>query len=553
MRRFLGSVFIAFFGLVCLALVWTVPYAAVTGYRSGITDRAKKWELLVKVITENPAWDFANIPPVSLQKGFPLAFRHAWVFGADPRFRGRVLENAAIAAGVVLALVAGLALFLFLNRRSTLHGDARFGTVRDAMKAGLLAKDGLILGKLGGRTLRSNDPAHILVVGPTRSGKGVSFVIPNGLAWKGSIVVLDIKMENHAAFAEARKKMGHAVFVFAPGSIKTHRYNPLDFVRPGPEMATDCQNVAGFLATSHTENEWTLAARKIIAALLGYVLTSDLCDGARNIRSAVNLISTGQDMADVLKSIVETERADLPQWIVDDFNQFIAIPDRTRGSVMFNVANALAPWSSDLIVQATSGSDFDIRLLRKKPMAIFIGAPLSDLESYRPLVRILFQQIHDLLMRNLPGKDEPHKVLLMLDEFFALGKMTSLASKIAVSAGYGFRMAIILQNLSQFDELYGKATRETLVAGAALKLFVAINDNATAEYVAEALGNYTTDNRTQIVGTGITQSARVSVTKIGVPLKRPEQLMRMARKKSLLLVANARPLEVEKVVRFIGR
>ena len=168
-------------------------------------------------------------------------------------------------------------------------------------------------------------------------------------------------------------------------------------------------------------------------------------------------------------------------------------------------------------------------------------------------MRILFQQIHDLLMRNIPGRDEPHKVLLMLDEFFALGKMTSLASKIAVSAGYGFRMAIILQNLSQLDELYGKSTRETLVAGAALKLFVAINDNATAEYVSEGLGNYTTDNRTKVMGTGLTQSARVSVTKIGVPLKRPEELMRMARRKSILLVANGRPLEVEKVVKFIGR
>jgi len=553
MRRLLGNLFITLFSLVCFALVWTVPYAAITGYRSGHADRTKRWELLVKVTTENPAWDMANIPPVSMQKGFPLAYRHAWVFGSDARFRGRVLENAALAASMVLALVASLALFLFLTRRSTLHGDARFGTIRDAEKSGLLAKDGLILGKLGGRTLRSNDPAHILVVGPTRSGKGVSFVIPNGLSWKGSIVVLDIKMENHNAFAAARKKMGHDVFVFAPGSLKTHRYNPLDFVRPGPEMATDCQNIAGFLAITGNENEWSLAARKIIAALLGYVLTSDLCDGARNIRSAVNLISTGNDMADVLKSIVETEKADLPQWVLDDFNQFIAIPDRTRGSVMFNVANALAPWSSELITQATSGSDFDIRLLRKKPMAIFIGTPLADLESYRPLVRILFQQIHDLLMRNIPGRDEPHRVLLMLDEFFALGKMTSLASKIAVSAGYGFRMAIILQNLSQLDELYGKATRETLVAGAALKLFVAINDNATAEYVSEALGNYTTDNRTKVIGTGLTQSARVSVTKIGVPLKRPEELMRMARKTSILLVANGRPLEVAKIVRFVGR
>ena len=64
----------------------------------------------------------------------------------------------------------------------------------------------------------------------------------------------------------------------------------------------------------------------------------------------------------------------------------------------------------------------------------------------------------------------PHQVLLLLDEFYALGKMSSLASKIAVSAGYGFRMAIVLQNISQLDETYGKAMRETIVAGAASTL-----------------------------------------------------------------------------------
>jgi len=549
MRRLFGSIFITVFVLFCIALVWTVPYAAVTGFRSGHADRTQKWDLLVRVTTENPVWDFTNIPPISMQKGFPLAWRHAIVFGADPRYRQRVLENAALALGTIIALVAGLALFAWINRRSTLHGDARFGTIRDARKAGLLSKSGLILGKLGGQTLRSNDPGHLLIVGPTRSGKGVSFVIPNGHAWSGSMVVLDIKMENHDAFAEARKKQGNDIFVFAPGSLKTHRYNPLDFVRSGPEMATDCQNIAGFLTYTPNENEWSLAARKLVAALLGYVLASPLYAEARNIRVAVTVISTGKDIADVLKAILETEGDLLPQWVRDDFNQFIAIPERTRGSVLFNVSNAFAPWSSELITQATSGSDFDIRELRRKRMTIFIGTPLADLESYRPLIRILFQQIHDVLMRTLPKADEPHQVLLMLDEFFALGRMTSLASKIAVSAGYGFRMAIILQNLSQLDELYGKSMRETLVAGCAIKLFVAINDNATAEYVSESLGNYTTDNRTQIVGTGLTQSARVSVTKIGIPLKRPDALMRMPRKTSLLLVANARPMEVGKLIK----
>jgi type IV secretion system protein VirD4 len=549
MARIAGSIFIAVFMLVSVALAWVIPYAAITGLRSGHADRTKKWELLVRVSTENPKWDFANTPPISVRHGFPLAYWHAWTYGQDPRYRQRILENAGLALGVLALLGGGIVVLFLANRPSTLHGDARFGTIRDARSARLLGKSGLILGKLGGHVLRSNDPGHILVVGPTRSGKGISFVIPNGHAWAGSMVVLDIKMENHDAFAKARKAAGNAIFVFAPGSVKTHRYNPLDFVRSGPEMATDCQNIAGFLTAVQNENEWSLAARKLVAALLGYVLTSPLHQDARTIRTAVTVISTGNDIADVLKVLVETERPFLPQWVVDDFNQFIAIPERTRGSVLFNVANAFAPWSSELIAEATSASDFDIRELRRSRMTIFIGTPLADLESYRPLIRILFQQIHDVLMRNLPGKDEPHQVLLMLDEFFALGRMTSLASKIAVSAGYGFRMAIILQNLSQLDELYGKATRETLIAGCAAKLFVAINDNATAQYVSEALGNYTANNRTKIVGTGITQSARISVTKIGVPLRRPEALMKMPGDKSLLLIGGTRPMEVTKATR----
>ncbi|RTL79638.1 MAG: type IV secretory system conjugative DNA transfer family protein, partial [Hyphomicrobiales bacterium] len=413
---------------------------------------------------------------------------------------------------------------------------------------------GIILGRLNGQMLVSDDPGHVLIVGPTRTGKGVSFVIPNGLAWPGSMVTLDIKSENLKSFGAARATKGDAVFVFAPGSASSHRYNPLDYVRPGPEMATDCANIASFLvATGSVENEWTLAARKTVAALLGYVMTSIHFEKARHIRSAVRVISTGHDIADVLKTIVATENdGSVPSWVLGAFNQFVAIPDRTRGSVMFNVNNAFAPWDSPLICAATETSDFDIRDLRRKRMSIFIGSPLADLESCRPLIRILFQQIHDVLMRDLPGADEPHQVLLLLDEFYALGRMSSLASKIAVSAGYGFRMAIVLQNISQLDETYGKAMRETLVAGAALKLFVAINDNETARYVSDALGTYTATHTTKMIGAGLSQS-RVSLGHMASPLRRPQELTRMPKDKSILLVANARPFESEKLYFFRDR
>lgn len=554
LRAMIERTVIGLFALVALALLWVVPYAVVTGMRSGHSRPAQKWELLKKVAAENPRFDFDYLPPISFDHGFPLAYKHFFIYAQDARYQKLALQNGAIAGGVVLGLFAALGVFLYATRRSTQYGDARFGTLSEARNAGLMAPSGLILGRIAGQLLVSNDQGHVLVTGPTRTGKGVSFVIPNGLTWPGSMVVLDIKNENIKSFGPARVAKGDEVFVFAPGSKASHRYNPLDYVRLGPEMATDCANIAGFLvSTASAENEWTLAARKTVAALLGYVMTSAHFKGARHIRSAVRVISTGHDIADVLKTIVATETdGTIPSWALDAFKQFIAIPDRTRGSVMFNVNNAFAPWDSPLICAATETSDFDIRDLRRKKMSIFIGSPLADLESYRPLIRILFQQIHDVLMRSLPGADEPHKVLLLLDEFYALGKMSSLASKIAVSAGYGFRMAIVLQNISQLDETYGKPMRETLVAGTALKLFVAINDNETAKYVSDALGTYTAVHTTKMMGTGFSQS-RVSVGHMGAPLRRPQELTRMPRDKSILLVANARPFEIGKLYFFRDR
>ncbi len=554
MRAYVERLVIGLFVFFAAALLWVVPYAIVTGLRSGFPKPAQKWELLKRVATENPRFDFQQFPPLSFDHGFPLAYKHFYVYAQDKRVSKLALENGATAAGIVLALFVALGVFLYANRRSTLHGDARFGTLPEARRAGLTARSGIILGRLNGQTLVSNDPGHVLIVGPTRTGKGVSFVIPNGLAWPGSMVTLDIKSENLKSFGAARAAKGDKVFVFAPGSAASRRYNPLDYVRPGPEMATDCANIASFLvATASVENEWTLAARKTVAALLGYVMTSIHFEKARHIRSAVRVISTGHDIADVLKTIVATENdGSVPSWVLDAFNQFVAIPDRTRGSVMFNVNNAFAPWDSPLICAATETSDFDIRDLRRKRMSIFIGSPLADLESYRPLIRILFQQIHDVLMRNLPGVEEPHQVLLLLDEFYALGKMSSLASKIAVSAGYGFRMAIVLQNISQLDETYGKAMRETLIAGAALKLFVAINDNETAKYVSEALGTFTATHTTKMMAAGLSQS-RVSLGHMAAPLRRPQELTRMAKDKSILLVANARPFEIGKLYFFRER
>ena len=198
-----------------------------------IRSLSETLELLKRATTEKIEFDTGKMPPLSFDHGFPLVYKQFVVYVQDPRYRGRVAENGAIAGGLVLALFGGLALALFLTRRTNQYGDARFGTLSEASDARLLAKQGMIVGTLAGRTLISNDPGHVLIVGPTRSGKGVSFVIPNGLTWGGSMVVLDIKGENALLFGQARAARGDKVFVFAPGSlyIRTATIRSISFGR----------------------------------------------------------------------------------------------------------------------------------------------------------------------------------------------------------------------------------------------------------------------------------------------------------------------------------
>ena len=538
---------VAIFACVGFFLLWSLAYEIVVAARWAPHrfpgEAASRWALF-------------RMQNADRSIGFALiASKHFSARLFFPATQAEALVRAGVAAGAVIALGLGGWFFAFINRRQMPFGEARFGTLMDAAKQGLTAKQGIVLGTINGVTIRSDEPAHILVVGPSRSGKGTGFVLPNGYLWQGSAVFFDPKRENFAALANHRKAMGNKVFMFSPGSNDTHRYNPLDFIRRDERMATDCLVVASFIIPEKADDTWAGAGRLLLSALIGYVLSSPLIAGAQHMRSVARMTTTGKDISSVLRAIVKTERQHLPAWIVDSFNQYIALEPETRNSAVFNVNMAMSLWNNGLISAATETSDFDIRELRRQPMTIFIGCTIAELSIFRPLIRILFQQIHDLMMVKLPGADEPHQVLLMLDEFYHVGRMNSLISKITISAGYGFRMCIVMQDISQLDELYGKNTRITTVSGSQIKLFIQINDLETSEFVSEMLGATTQVYKTPVVraGQGIFASRAWAPHYNARPLRSPLELREMSARISILMVKSSRSFELTKIRHYVDK
>lgn len=538
---------IALICAVAFWLLWSLAYEIVVGLRWAPSrfpsEGATRWALL-RMQNADRSVGF-----------FLIAWQHFYERVLYAPTRIEALIRGGYAVGSVLALGVAGVIFGLINRRQMPYGAARFGTLMEAAKQGLTRKQGIILGTLNGATIRSDEPAHILVVGPSRSGKGTGFVLPNGYLWQGSAVFFDPKRENFDALANHRRAMGNKVFMFSPGSPDTHRYNPLDFVRRDERMATDCLVVASFVIPEKADDTWAGAGRLLLSALIGYVLASPLTKEAEHMRTVARMTTTGKDISTVLRAIVKTERQHLPTWVVDSFNQYIALEPETRNSAVFNVNMAMSLWNNGLISAATETSDFDIRELRRVPMTIFIGCTIAELSIFRPLIRILFQQIHDLLMEKIPGADEPHQVLLMLDEFYHVGRMDSLISKITISAGYGFRMAIVMQDIAQLDELYGRSTRITTVSGSQIKLFIQINDLDTSEFVSEMLGETTQIYKTPVMrpGQGIFAPRVWTPHYTPRPLRSPLELREMSARLSILMVKNSPSFELTKIRHYLDK
>lgn len=473
--RALAYGIIGLIALACALIAWEASFAALVGLQT------KSWELWRRF--------FHGLEIV-------LPAQVAYQQWASPVVQQLAIK-AVLGGPIALALVTlGLAQVLeSIGGARPPSGGARLATERDLRKAGLLnGRPGysVFLGRFNGKDIRYSGASHIYVNGPTRSGKGIGFVLPNAIEWRGSLIGLDIKREMWDQIGAARVALGQDVFMFSPGSAQSHCWNPLDLVSPWPERATDAANIAHSLIPLPQSGDpyWAETARGLFAGLLAYVLDAhEPPIEGRTIKAALKMFSRGRPLVAELATILANEPG-LNAFVQDKFRQHISREEKQRQSFESHIVTALEPWNNSLVDAATSRSDFNIAELRRRPFTILIGTPVGNFAAVEAVVRLLVQQVHDVLLRNLPGLDEPHRLLLMLDEFFQFGRMPEIVDRAPLVAGYGFQIAVIAQGLTQLDVRYGKPTRDMLIGNMDVKLLIGVGDETTARYCSEELGKH---------------------------------------------------------------
>lgn len=407
---------------------------------------------------------------------------------SDPVLKNRFL----ISLGIPHALLTGI-IISFSTKHEPEYGDAHWASWQEINDAGLFSKDGLILGKYKGQYLISDSPTHAMVIAPTRSGKGVGLVVPNLLNWSDSLICLDIKNENYKKTAGFRHKHGHEVFMWSPLDPKghSHRYNPLDAVSADPfQRVSDIQVIAKILIKDPHKSDpiWASEARALFVGLALYVMENEYMPST--IGAINRLLGTEQDLGEVVRHIVQTH-PELSDTIKKSLMNFANKAAKERSGVKSSLNQAINLWDNPVIDAATSQSDFSISDLRKKRMAIYVGVLTGQISTLSPLLRIFFEQVMTTLSMEEPKKNEPYKVLMMLDEFHMLGEMSAMTSAFTLLGGYNCRVMAIVQGLKWLDDVYGKDKRDGILSCCAHQIFFAANDLETANYVSNSCGERT--------------------------------------------------------------
>ncbi|RWI62652.1 type IV secretory system conjugative DNA transfer family protein, partial [Mesorhizobium sp.] len=362
--------------------------------------------------------------------------------------------------------------------------------------------------------------------------------------------VTDLKGEVFKATAGYRRRNGSQVFLFAPGSETTNRYNPLDFVRQERgNRTTDIQNVASILVPENTESEnsvWQATAQQVMAGVISYVLESPFYKDRRNLGEVNSFFNSGVDLQALMKFIREKEPY-LSKFTMESFNAYLSLSERAAASALLDIQKAMRPFKNERIVAATDVTDMDLRAMKRRPISIYLAPNITDITLLRPLLTLFVQQTMDILTLEHDPNSLP--VYFLLDEFRQLKRMDEIMTKLPYVAGYKIKLAFIIQDLKNLDEIYGETSRHSLLGNCGYQLVLGANDQATAEYASRALGKrtirYQSESRTiELVGL----PRRTKVEQIRErDLMMPQEIRQMPERKMILLVEGQRPIFGEKL------
>jgi len=410
----------------------------------------------------------------------------------------------------------------------TSQGSADWLPPDEAKRLGLYDGDGLLFARGNRGILRYPRGKHTLVCAPSRSGKGVSFVIPNLLYWKGSAFCIDPKGELAHFTAARRRELGQKVYVLDPCRVSGQpaaRFNPLEWLKDSHDLDGDLGIILEALMPDNTGTAqfWNKAAQDLLRGIILYQIAT--ADEPKTLGRAFEILNAPE--SEWQRILGRMRRCDglnprLNAKVREKANWFASLHEDHqlyhRGTCQYHLA-----WLGvDAAREMVSTSDFDIREIKNGRATVYVCIPALNTSVYEGFTRLLATlAIKAVSMRLVPAGSSEPPVLLLLDEFATtVGRLKVFDDAFTNIAGYGGRFAIILQTVDQLQSLYperkGNQSWKTIYENAGLRLFFDAQGD-TAKFVSDQLGPTTVNQIAPIGGSRQVQRPLLFPNEVAFP------------------------------------
>ena len=442
---------------------------------------------------------------------FPHFHGAIWTW-PEPFFRGLFMSGSTALVSGLFAARALAKGFSFGRKDAPAFGAKHWGTMKRAIKAGLVMGKGgtpaesdtiMFAGKLDGELLTVTDGRHISAFGPSGAGKTRSVMTPSLLAWTSSALVYAAGKGDVIEQTSGFRATFSDVRILDLGDLKKSRFNPLAEIRcDGINEVDDAQVIASQFVEKDAGDGayWNTQATRLLGVVILHVLAVTAKE-ERNLGTVRDYLQLdSKTLTDELLSSPVREAREVASSI-------LAKEERARDSIIATAAAFMKPWDSPKVRKVTSESDFRVSDLvaGNRPFTLYLRVPSDMREVWRPVLKVIVGQITRAMMHDehvmADGRRKRHKLGLFLDEFHSFF-IPGFGNDLAEMRSYGMTCLLCSQSPKSLRDLYGQ--HETITENCRVKIFMASGDPETARMISEKIGTATevrtSQSRTRSLG-----------------------------------------------------
>ena len=329
-----------------------------------------------------------------------------------------------------------------------------------------------------------------LVLGPPRSGKTSSLVIPNILLSDGPVVSTSTKPDVMRATALSRSNEGWAWLydpsgdVECPPGVERVGWSPLTTARSWDAAVVTADAMVGATRLQGLrtgEHHWTERASALLSTLIHAAAL-----GEHPMRDVLRWIDRhdGSPALEVLDSHPGCDEA-----ATNLLAGIVATDPREQSGIWSTASGVLAAYRTSSAMASTTIPPLDVEAFCSGPNTLYLCSAGRRQRQFAPLVVATIGDVRDATYaRDRDGRSGP-PTLLALDEIANIAPVPDLPAMVSEGAGQGLLVLACLQDLSQARARWGQAADGFLSLFGTTVVLPGIADTATLRDLSALAGD----------------------------------------------------------------